>query len=90
MTVSNTPTDNIPIEKVSKEEVTEMKEFIVDLNDRFLTIKEIAEIFAVRPYAVREWIKSGKLKGVKLDNQWRVQKSVVQAFAQSKYGEMEE
>lgn len=62
-------------------------EFIVDLDDPFLSIKQVAEIFAVRPYAVREWINKDKIKGVKIAHQWRIQKSVVQKFAQDAYGD---
>ena len=62
-------------------------EHIVDLDDKFLTPKEVADIFGVRTYAVREWLKTGKIKGVKIESQWRIQKSVVQAYAQKKYGE---
>ena len=61
----------------------------IDLDDPFLTVNKVAEIFSVRPYAVRAWLKEGKMKGVKIDNQWRVQKSVVVAFAQAAYGEEE-
>lgn len=66
------------------------KEFTVDLDDPFLSIKQVSEIFAVRPYAVREWIKDGKIKGVKISSQWRIQKSVVQKFAQDAYGDTDD
>ena len=62
----------------------------VDLDDPFLTVKQVAEIFNMKPYAIRVWLKEGKLKGVKFDAQWRIQKSVVVQFAQAAYGDGEE
>ena len=63
---------------------------VIDLDDPFLSVNDVAKIFNVRPYAVRQWLKDGKLKGVKIESQWRVQKSVVIKFAQDAYGEAEE
>ena len=61
----------------------------VNLDDPFLSVKQIAEIFNVKPSHVRIWLTTGKLKGVKFDAQWRVQKSVVIQFAQDAYGDGE-
>lgn len=59
----------------------------VGFSDPFLSPASVAKIFAVSPYTVRNWCKEGKLQGVKINKQWRIQASVVQAFAQSQYGE---
>lgn len=61
----------------------------VNLDDPFLSVERIAKIFDVRPYAVRQWLKDGKLKGAKVESQWRVQTSEVQRFAQEAYGAIE-
>lgn len=59
----------------------------IDVNDPFMPVEDVATIFAVKPYTVRNWLKDGSLRGIKVNNQWRVQKSVVEAFAQAMYGE---
>ena len=41
--------------------------------DKLLTLKEAGEVFQVSIYTIKRWLKSGKLKGIKLPgNQWRV------------------
>lgn len=60
----------------------------LNVDDPFLRVPEVAQIFAVKPYTVRQWIKAGKLEGVKLPGgQWRVRRSTVTEFAQKMYGE---
>lgn len=58
------------------------------VDDPFMTVPEVAKIFAVKPYTVRHWIKEGKLEGVKLPGgQWRVRRSTITEFAQKMYGD---
>lgn len=59
----------------------------VSKDDRFMTVEEVAEIFAVQPYTVRGWCKDGKIKAIKIGKQWRIQQSVMQDYAQGKYGD---
>lgn len=57
-------------------------------DDPLMTVDDIAGIFAVKAYTVREWIKSGKLNGIKLPTGgWRIQHSEMVRFANEKYGE---
>jgi excisionase family DNA binding protein len=61
-----------------------MKEFVLDLrkllskkesNKKYLTVKEVAEIFGVTPLTVRNWDKSGKLKALRHPiNNYRIYK----------------
>jgi excisionase family DNA binding protein len=44
------------------------------MEDRLLTPEEVASILAVSPKSVREWLRRGKLKGVKAGRLWRVRK----------------
>lgn len=56
--------------------------------DPFMTTEEIGKIFNVGPATVRDWVKVGKLKGVKLDGRnWRVLRSEMIRFANERYGE---
>lgn len=62
----------------------------VNIEDPSLTVAKVAELFSVRPYTVREWLKNGTLKGYKIPGgHWRVKKSAVQEFAQTMYGDNE-
>lgn len=51
--------------------------------DRLLTPEEAAEIFAVSPKSIREWLRQGKLKGTKVGRLWRIKKSDLEAFFNS-------
>lgn len=62
----------------------------VDLYDKMMTVDEVAEVFSVRPYTVREWLKGGKLHGVKVDHSWRIPTKSFETFAREVYGLKEE
>lgn len=54
----------------------------------YIKVERVAQIFDVTPYTVRDWLKSGKLKGVKSPGgQWRVTEEEVERFANQEYGE---
>lgn len=55
-------------------------------DERFYTIKEVAELLKVSDGAVRKWLKSGKLKGIKLGRIWRIKKSDLEEFLNEKRG----
>jgi excisionase family DNA binding protein len=58
------------------------------LEDPFLTVPQVAEIFAVRTHTIRLWMREGKLEGRKLPGgQWRILQSEVTKFAQAMYGD---
>lgn len=58
----------------------------INLDDPLLTIAEVAAIFKVAKYTVREWIKEEKFKATKIGNRWRIPKSEIVRFANEKYG----
>ncbi len=44
------------------------------------TLKEVEEILSVTRKTIYNWLKSGKLKAVKVGRQWRVKKEDLEAF----------
>ncbi len=55
--------------------------------EKLLTVQQVADQLQVRPKTVREWLKSGQLKGVKIGGrQWRVKESDLQAFVDGQTG----
>lgn len=55
-------------------------------DERFYTIKEVAELLKVSDGGVRKWLKSGKLKGIKLGRIWRIKKSDLDEFVNERRG----
>jgi len=55
--------------------------------DRFLTPKEVAERLAVTTGAIREWIRVGKLKGVRAGRLWRIREQDLEQFLQEPVAE---
>jgi len=56
---------------------------LLDTQDKFLTLQEVAEWLIVPPSTVRYWIVTGKLKGFKVGKYWRVREKDVKAFLDS-------
>lgn len=52
---------------------------------------EVAKLFDVKPSTVREWLKSGELKGIKIGqgHYWRVPESAIKELAERRYGNAE-
>jgi len=48
--------------------------------EKLLTVKDAAKVLLVKPTTVREWLKAGKLKGMKMGRLWRVWKSELKVF----------
>ena len=48
--------------------------------EKLLTVKDAAKVLLVKPTTVREWLKAGKLKGMKMGRLWRVRESELEAF----------
>lgn len=59
-------------------------------DDPFLTPSQIARMFGVTPYTVRQWIKDNKLASTKLHGRLKVRRSEVQRYAQKEFGSDEE
>ncbi len=53
-------------------------------DERFYTIKDVAELLKVSDGAVRKWLKSGKLKGIKLGRIWRIRGSDLEEFLEAR------
>lgn len=57
------------------------------LDNPYHTVDQVAGIFAVTPATVREWLKAGTIKGVKLPTGgWRILHSDMVDFANERYG----
>jgi predicted site-specific integrase-resolvase len=67
---------------------------MVDLHsleeDPYMTPLQISKLFGVKPYTIRQWIKSGKFdqsKISKFDNRIKIRRSAVQELAQKMFGD---
>ncbi len=49
--------------------------------EEFLTVTEAASRLRVTPYTMREWLKTKKVRGVKISQQWRVPESALTELA---------
>jgi len=47
-----------------------------------LTVEQAAGKLQVRPETVRDWLRAGRLKGVKAGRQWRVRARDLESFLQ--------
>jgi excisionase family DNA binding protein len=48
--------------------------------EKLYTPEQAAEILAVTPRAILEWLRRGKLKGLKLGRLWRIREGDLKAF----------
>jgi len=55
-------------------------------DERFYTIKEVAELLKVSDGGVWKWLKTDKLKGIKLGRMWRIKKSDLEEFINERRG----
>lgn len=57
--------------------------------DRLYSTSYVADMFSVTTETVRNWIRTGKLKGVRLvvGGPWKVKHRDLVAFANSQYGD---
>lgn len=56
---------------------------------KLMKVKDVATMFGVTPYTIREWLKDPKvsLNGMKLTGgQWRIRENEAHRFAQEGYG----
>jgi len=52
--------------------------------NKLMTPKEVAEVLSVSEKAVKDWLRAGKLQGVKVGSLWRVEQSVVEQYIERK------
>ena len=48
--------------------------------EKLLTLDDVAKALLVKPDTLRGWLRTGKIKGVKVGSLWRVWKSELEAF----------
>jgi excisionase family DNA binding protein len=51
-----------------------------DMAEKVYTTEEAAEHLRVKPITIRRYLKSGKLKGIKLGKEWRIPDSDMQGL----------
>ena len=46
----------------------------------YLSPTEIAELLGIAEGTVREWLRRGELKGIKVGRQWRIKRDILDKF----------
>ena len=46
------------------------------------TVHEAAELLSIAPKTLLDWLRAGKVRGVKLGRSWRVPESAIEELAQ--------
>lgn len=56
--------------------------------DRLMRVNEVAQLFDVEPSTVREWLRDGTLRGVKIGkgHYWRIPTQAVKDLATRRHG----
>jgi len=52
--------------------------------EKLLTPEEVAERLVMSPKTIRDWLRKGKLKGVKTGKLWRIRERDLEAFIEGK------
>lgn len=55
------------------------------MSDIYFTVDEVAKQLQVLPATVREWLKSGQLKGIKIGRLWRIRQEELDKFLKGGY-----
>ena len=50
------------------------------MEERYLTPQEVADKLVIKNRTVLEWLRTGKLKGVKAGKVWRIRESDLEEF----------
>lgn len=50
------------------------------MSEKVLTPETVAQLLSVRPKTIREWLKCGRMKGIKAGRLWRIRERDLQAF----------
>jgi len=51
--------------------------------DKLLTPEQVAERLQLSPFTILEYLRTERLRGVKLDRHWRVREADLQAFIEA-------
>lgn len=54
------------------------------VSEKLLTTEQVAGILQVHPFTVLKYIKTGKIKAIKLGRVWRIRESDVEAFLEER------
>ena len=49
--------------------------------EEFLLVSEAAKRLKVTPFTMREYLKAGKVRGIKVSRQWRIPESALSELA---------
>lgn len=57
--------------------------------DPLMKVSEVAKLFDVQPATVRDWLKTGVIRGIKIGggHYWRIPRSAVEELATHRHGE---
>jgi acetyl-CoA synthetase len=58
--------------------------------DKYLTVTEVSDNLKIPVNTVREWLRKGSLKGVRIGRHWRIKEIDFQAFITEQEGGTEE
>ena len=50
------------------------------MSEHLLTPERVAQLFAVRPKTIRDWLKRGRLKGMRAGRLWRIRERDLESF----------
>ena len=50
--------------------------------EKLHTVQEAAELLSIAPKTLLDWLRAGKVRGVKLGRGWRVPESAIEELAQ--------
>ena len=53
------------------------------MEDKIYTTEQVAQLLQIHPLTVLKYIKSGKLKGIKLGRVYRIRESALQEFLEN-------
>ncbi|MHB1456482.1 MAG: helix-turn-helix domain-containing protein [Armatimonadota bacterium] len=56
------------------------------VQERLMTPEETAERLSMKPRTIREWLRNGKLRGVKAGKNWRVREEDLNEFIRNMPG----
>jgi excisionase family DNA binding protein len=48
--------------------------------DKLYTVEEAASFLSIHPVTLRIWLRTGKIKGVKVGREWRIPEMELEAF----------
>lgn len=60
--------------------------YALPVTETFLTVEDAAKALAISPYTLRQWLKTGKLRGAKIGSKWRVPHSALAELAKGTNG----